>query len=105
MYEEKTLKIKVRNEGTVLVLALRRPFICAKDKQGRKVIQYRLIDNFDIHRPVDALLVYEQFKLVGKRQAHTKLFLACIPFNQLLGSAVRSVLMTSGFDPNETGSV
>jgi hypothetical protein len=31
-YEEKTLKIKTRNEGTLLVLALRRPSICAKDK-------------------------------------------------------------------------
>ena len=79
--------------------------LCARDKSGRKVIQYRLIDNFDIHRPVDALLVYEQFKLVGKRQAHTKLLLACIPFNQLLGSAVRSVLMISGFDLNESVSV
>ena len=68
-------------------------------------MQYRLIDKFDINRPVDALLVYEQFKLVGKRQAHTKLFLACIPFNQLLRSAVHSVLMTSGFDPNESSSV
>jgi hypothetical protein len=58
-----------------------------------------------MHRPVDAVLVYEQFKLVGKRQAHTKLLLACIPFNQLQGALVRSVLMTSGFDPSDSESV
>lgn len=43
---------------------------------GGKVIQYRLIDNFDIQRPAGAVLVYEQFKLVGKRQTHRKLLLA-----------------------------
>lgn len=105
MEREITKNKNNEEKRTVLILAPPLPSVFAKGKQGRKVIQYRLIDNFDIHRPVDALLVYEQFKLVGTRQAHTKLLLPCIPFNQLLGAEVRSVRVTSGFDPNESGFV
>lgn len=73
---------------------------------GGKVIQYRLIDNFDIQRPAGAVLVYEQFKLVGKRQTHRKLLLAflLISNGRQRGTVVLSVPVTSGSDSNDAAS-